>query len=99
MMFFQCYKFVTFQLVLDYYRIIQRPMDLQTIRENLRQKKYQSREEFLADINQIVENSKLYNGMCLKLMQSAVFLPYVTDVHSIHFKSNSEKLENFPLNV
>lgn len=37
-------------------------MDLQSIRENLRQKKYQSREEFLADVNQIVENSKLYNG-------------------------------------
>lgn len=37
-------------------------MDLQTIRENLRQKKYQSREEFLADVNQIVENSTMYNG-------------------------------------
>lgn len=37
-------------------------MDLQTIRENLRSKKYQSREEFLADVNQIVENSTLYNG-------------------------------------
>jgi transcription initiation factor TFIID subunit 1 len=32
------------------------------VRENLRQKKYQSREEFLSDINQIVENSTLYNG-------------------------------------
>lgn len=51
------------KLVLDYYRIVTRPMDLQTIRDNLRQKKYQSREEFLADINQIVENSTLYNGM------------------------------------
>lgn len=50
------------QQVMDYYRIVQRPMDLQTIRENLRQKKYQSREEFLADVNQIVENSSLYNG-------------------------------------
>lgn len=50
------------KLVMDYYRIIQKPMDLQTIRENLRQKKYQSREEFLADINQVVENSTLYNG-------------------------------------
>lgn len=50
------------QLVPDYYRIVQRPMDLQTIRENLRQKKYQSREEFLADVNQIVENSNVYNG-------------------------------------
>ncbi|XP_037910415.1 transcription initiation factor TFIID subunit 1 isoform X2 [Hermetia illucens] len=46
----------------DYYRIVTRPMDLQTIRENLRQKKYQSREEFLADVNQIVENSTVYNG-------------------------------------
>uniref|UniRef100_T1HCU3 Transcription initiation factor TFIID subunit 1 n=2 Tax=Rhodnius prolixus TaxID=13249 RepID=T1HCU3_RHOPR len=46
----------------DYYKIVQRPMDLQTIRDNLRQKKYQSREEFLADVNQIVENSTLYNG-------------------------------------
>ncbi|XP_075228523.1 TATA-box binding protein associated factor 1 isoform X4 [Lycorma delicatula] len=46
----------------DYYKIVSRPMDLQTIRENLRQKKYQSREEFLADVNQIVENSTLYNG-------------------------------------
>ncbi|KAJ8935568.1 hypothetical protein NQ318_001562 [Aromia moschata] len=46
------------KLVMDYYRIIQRPMDLQTIHR----KKYQSREEFLADVNQIVENSTLYNG-------------------------------------
>jgi transcription initiation factor TFIID subunit 1 len=46
----------------DYHGIIQRPMDLQSIRENLRQKRYQSREEFLADVNQIVENSSLYNG-------------------------------------
>ena len=37
-------------------------MDLQTIRENLRQKKYRNREEFLAAVNQIVENSTLYNG-------------------------------------
>ncbi|GFS23987.1 transcription initiation factor TFIID subunit 1 [Elysia marginata] len=46
----------------DYYRIIKRPMDMQTMRENVRQKKYRSREDFLADLNQIVENSKLYNG-------------------------------------
>ncbi|CAK1547222.1 unnamed protein product [Leptosia nina] len=50
------------KLVADYYRVVTRPMDLQTIRENLRQKHYQSREEFLADVNQIVENSNLYNG-------------------------------------
>lgn len=37
-------------------------MDLQTIRENIRQKRYHSREEFLADASQIVENSTNYNG-------------------------------------
>ncbi|XP_059489774.1 transcription initiation factor TFIID subunit 1 isoform X2 [Neocloeon triangulifer] len=50
------------KVVPDYYTIIQRPMDLQTIRENLRAKKYQNREDFLTDVNQIVENSTLYNG-------------------------------------
>lgn len=50
------------QAVPDYHKIVTRPMDLQSVRENLRQKKYQSREEFLSDINQIVENSTLYNG-------------------------------------
>ncbi|XP_044017521.1 transcription initiation factor TFIID subunit 1-like isoform X2 [Aphidius gifuensis] len=48
--------------VVDYYNLIVRPMDLQTIRENLRQKKYLNRKEFLEDVNQIVENSTLYNG-------------------------------------
>lgn len=46
----------------DYYNIVARPMDLQTMRENLRQKKYHTREDFLCDVNQIVENSTLYNG-------------------------------------
>lgn len=55
-------------MVLDYPTIVQRPMDLQTIRENLRQKKYQSREEFLADVNQIVENSSLYNGKIVVIL-------------------------------
>lgn len=57
-------KYTLFQQVPDYYNIVNHPMDLSTIRDNLRQKKYQSREEFLSDISQIVENSKLYNGKC-----------------------------------
>jgi len=52
----------TLQKVPDYYNIVQRPMDLQTIRDGLHLKKYQNREEFLSDVNQIVENSTLYNG-------------------------------------
>lgn len=54
--------FISQQKVPDYYKVVQRPMDLQAIRENLRQNKYQSREDFLADVNQIVENCSLYNG-------------------------------------
>lgn len=46
----------------DYYRIIQNPMDLTTMRDKLRQRKYNTREEFLSDINLIVDNSTLYNG-------------------------------------
>lgn len=53
----------------DYYNIVTRPMDLQTMRENLRQKKYHTREDFLADVNQIVENSTLYNGNVLDLIR------------------------------
>ncbi|XP_013414213.1 transcription initiation factor TFIID subunit 1 [Lingula anatina] len=54
---------VNSKVVPDYYKIIKKPMDLQTIRESIRSKKYQSRESFLVDINQMVENSKLYNGV------------------------------------
>ncbi|XP_058465400.1 transcription initiation factor TFIID subunit 1 isoform X2 [Malaya genurostris] len=57
--------------VADYHKIIQRPMDLQTIRERIRQKKYQTRDEFIADINQIVENSSLYNGAKSSLTSAA----------------------------
>ncbi|XP_013199879.1 transcription initiation factor TFIID subunit 1 isoform X2 [Amyelois transitella] len=62
---------VNHRLVADYYRIVSRPMDLQTIRDNLRQKHYQSREDFLADVNQIVENSTLYNGATSSLTVAA----------------------------
>lgn len=53
---------VNVKKVPDYYTVVQNPMDLQTIREHIRQRKYHCREEFLGDVNQIVENSSLYNG-------------------------------------
>ncbi|CAG5087297.1 Similar to Taf1: Transcription initiation factor TFIID subunit 1 (Drosophila melanogaster) [Cotesia congregata] len=46
----------------DYYNIIKNPMDLQTIRENVRKYKYETREKFLDDMNLIVKNSSIYNG-------------------------------------
>lgn len=55
----------------DYHRIVTRPMDLQTMREKVRQKKFQSREEFLQDVHQLVENSTIYNGAKSVLTQTS----------------------------
>jgi Transcription factor involved in chromatin remodeling, contains bromodomain len=66
-------------------------MDLQSIRENLRQKKYQSREDFLSDVNQIVENSTLYNGK----MNTAYFLvSCVLDTSAGWYFSNSTQIKS-----
>ncbi|XP_017130744.1 transcription initiation factor TFIID subunit 1 isoform X3 [Drosophila elegans] len=46
----------------DYYRVVTKPMDLQTMREYIRQRRYTSREMFLEDLKQIVDNSLIYNG-------------------------------------
>uniref|UniRef100_UPI00358DE281 transcription initiation factor TFIID subunit 1-like isoform X2 n=1 Tax=Myxine glutinosa TaxID=7769 RepID=UPI00358DE281 len=50
------------RLVRDYHRVISRPMDLQTMRENLRRKLYHSRQEFNSHAELIVKNSAIYNG-------------------------------------
>ena len=54
---------VNVKTVPDYYKIIGAPMDLQTIRNNIREKRYKNREEFLNDVNIIVKNSEIYNGV------------------------------------
>ncbi|XP_052278992.1 transcription initiation factor TFIID subunit 1-like isoform X2 [Dreissena polymorpha] len=53
---------VNAKIVPDYFTIVKEPMDLQTIREHIRAKKYQNREDFLLDVNLILKNSTLYNG-------------------------------------
>ena len=49
--------------VLDYYRIITKPMDLQTLKANVRERKYENRQAFLSEVHQIFENSRIYNGV------------------------------------
>ncbi|TRZ01483.1 hypothetical protein DNTS_031895 [Danionella cerebrum] len=51
------------KLVKDYYKIITRPMDLQTLRENVRKRMYPSREEFRESVELIFKNSSTYNGV------------------------------------
>uniref|UniRef100_A0A670JDK3 Transcription initiation factor TFIID subunit 1 n=1 Tax=Podarcis muralis TaxID=64176 RepID=A0A670JDK3_PODMU len=50
------------KVVKDYYKIITKPMDLQTLRENVRKRLYPSREEFREQVELIVKNSATYNG-------------------------------------
>uniref|UniRef100_A0AAV2J8F7 Transcription initiation factor TFIID subunit n=1 Tax=Knipowitschia caucasica TaxID=637954 RepID=A0AAV2J8F7_KNICA len=53
---------VNAKVVKDYYKIINRPMDLQTLRENVRKRLYPSRDEFREAVELIVKNSATYNG-------------------------------------
>ncbi|KAG0360308.1 ATPase AAA domain-containing protein 2B [Podila minutissima] len=45
----------------DYYEVVKKPMDLTTITDKINDHKYLEVKEFLADIDQIVENATLYN--------------------------------------
>ena len=54
---------VSSKKVKDYYNIITKPMDIQTIKKKVSEKQYKSRDEFLDDWTQIHENSRLYNGL------------------------------------
>lgn len=70
----QTYPFhtpVNAKVVKDYYKIITRPMDLQTLRENVRKRMYPSREEFREAVEVIVKNSATYNG---KVIRTLLFL-------------------------
>ncbi|XP_017847616.1 transcription initiation factor TFIID subunit 1 isoform X2 [Drosophila busckii] len=53
---------VNAKMVPDYYRVVTKPMDLQSMRESIRQRRYTNREVFLEDLKQIVDNSVIYNG-------------------------------------
>eukprot|EP00095_Tigriopus_kingsejongensis_P010565 maker-scaffold2286_size17589-snap-gene-0.4 protein:Tk10565 transcript:maker-scaffold2286_size17589-snap-gene-0.4-mRNA-1 annotation:"transcription initiation factor tfiid subunit 1 isoform x2" len=76
--------------VIDYLDKIKIPMDLATIRECVQKKKYHSREEFLGDIGQIVDNSRIYNG---EQDIHTVNAKRLLDVVIMKFSENEEKLQ------
>ncbi len=47
---------------MDYYDIIKNPMDLGTVRKNLKINKYKTVEEVVKDIESIWDNCKTYNA-------------------------------------
>jgi len=50
-------------LVPGYYSVIKEPMDLQTMRNKLDQRKYNNIEEFVGDLKLVVENCKKFNAL------------------------------------
>ena len=55
-------KPVNTKKVVDYLDLIETPMYLQTIKERILERCYNSREAFLTDVHQIKINSEIYNG-------------------------------------
>lgn len=45
-----------------YYEVIENPIDLQTIRQRVLAHTYETREEFLNSMRQLVDNSRQFNG-------------------------------------
>ncbi|CAD5206503.1 unnamed protein product [Bursaphelenchus okinawaensis] len=50
------------KLVKDYYDIIANPIDLQKIRKNINDNKYELRRQFMTDLVLMLDNAKKYNG-------------------------------------
>ncbi|CAG2104510.1 unnamed protein product [Medioppia subpectinata] len=73
----------------DYHKLIKEPMDLQTIRNKNREKKFTCRDDFLQDVNQIIENSRLYNGINHSLTFTA---QKMMELCLKRFKEKEEKL-------
>ena len=46
----------------DYYNVVKKPIDIQTIRKRCNDKYYKNRASFLDDMQLLVDNSALYNG-------------------------------------
>lgn len=55
-------KPVNKKLVVDYYEIIKNPMDLEAMANKVKEHRYQNRQDFLNDMDRMVENSITYNG-------------------------------------
>jgi hypothetical protein len=60
----------------DYYDIVKKPMDLQTIREGIDKNRYHSKENFEDDIKLVFSNAKSYNH------KNTIYYKYAVEVES-----------------
>ncbi|CAJ0959311.1 unnamed protein product, partial [Mesorhabditis belari] len=64
-------KPVNAKMYSDYYKIIERPMDVQKIKEKIQDNKYELRMDFLCDVKKILDNTLTYNGAAHPITQIA----------------------------
>jgi transcription initiation factor TFIID subunit 1 len=55
----------------DYYEIVKKPMDLQQVRKNIAENRYDLRRQLIEDLMQILNNSRAYNGATHEITQAA----------------------------
>lgn len=63
----------------DYHKYVTDPIDLGTIRSRCNLNKYSTKEEFIADVRKLYENSHLYNGATDPLTQTALNMVEVAE--------------------
>lgn len=63
----------------DYHKFVKDPIDLGTIRTRCNLNKYTSRDEFIADVRKLYDNSHLYNGATDPLTQTALNMVEVAE--------------------
>ncbi|KAI1718220.1 bromodomain-containing protein [Ditylenchus destructor] len=73
----------------DYYELIKQPMDLQQIRKNISDNKYELRRQFLEDLTLILMNSVTYNGPNHIITHAA---RHVLDIATIRLSDHEDKL-------
>ncbi|CAG7727818.1 unnamed protein product [Allacma fusca] len=89
-------KPVNKKTVKDYYEIIRKPMDLETIHKKIKNNKYHSRYDFLADMELIQQNADKYNGTNSTFSEKAKVLLSVC--HET-FKDYNDKLNSIENNI
>ena len=89
-------KPVSKKQVKDYYEKIKKPMDLEMIQRKIKNNKYHSRYDFLADMELIQQNSDKYNGPTSTYSEQARGL--VAACHEL-FKEYNDKLTSIEINI
>lgn len=74
----------------DYHKYVKDPIDLATIRTRCNKNKYSNRDEFMADIRKLHENSHLYNGANDPLTQAAL---HMVDVANKKIAEKDDKIQ------